>query len=193
MDSYEAEVTEAANTVVAGNVTGAFSRYGYAENLMAKAMFEQAKKEGYDVCLSFLNEARNGLPSTRWTYADIYQAFPFDNKVYIATITGREFLSEIVNWNYIYRNPTFTNNYIDPNGTYTIAVIDFIYLHTNSDREYNFFPETAGTSTITLNKTYREILKDYLINEGYSGSKALNPSDFETSSWAHDRTVFQSI
>lgn len=193
MDSYYSDVEEAANTIVADNVTSSFNRYGPAENLMAKAMFEQAKVEGFDVCLSFVNDARAGLPDSYWTYADLYQAFPFDNKVYIATITGREFLSEIVNWNYIYRNPTFTNNYIDPNGTYTIAVIDFIYLHTNANRKYDYFPETAGSSTITLEKTYREILRDYLNKEGYASGTALNPDDFQSSSWSHDRTVFKSI
>ena len=193
MDTYNEEVEEAANTIVADNVVSAFTRYGYAENLMAKAIFERAKSEGYDVCLSYLNEARAGLPSSHWTYSDLYQSFPFDNKVYIATITGREFLDEIVNWNYIYRNPTFTSNEIDPNGLYKIAVIDFIYLHTDSSRRYNFFPETAGSSTTTLTKTYREILKDYLRTAGYSSGTALNPADFETSSWSHDRTVFRSI
>ena len=195
INGYYSEVEEAANAVVANNVKSTFNRYGPAENLMARAMLEQAKKEGYNVDLSFLNEARSTLTPNRgsFTYADIYQAFPFDNVVYIAEITGREFLNEICNWNYICRNETFTNDYIDPNGTYTIAVIDFIYLHTNSDRDYNFFPESAGTSTTTLSKNYREILKDYLINEGYASNKTLDPDDFQSSSWAYNRTVFQSI
>ena len=110
--------------------------------------------------------------------------------VYITNITGQEFLDEIVNWNYIYRNPTFTSNDIDPNGTYRIAVIDFIYLHTNKKRDYDFFPTSAGTSTITLSKNYREILRDWLISNQYNTGKELNPYDYQTSSWYHDRTVF---
>lgn len=194
INSYLDELAGQGNQVVANNVTSAFSRYEYAENLMAKAIFDAAVNEGYDdICLSFLNEARNDLPSQRWTYSDLYEAFPFDNTVYIATITGQEFLNEIVNWNYIYRNPTFTSNLIDPRGTYKIAVIDFIYLHTNSERDYNFFPTTGGTSTTMLTKTYREILKDWLAANQYNSGKALNPANYQTSSWAHDRSVFTSI
>ena len=194
IDSYVNQVATEGSQVVANNVTSEFSRYGYAENLMAKAIYDQAVSEGHnDICLSFLNEARNGLPSQSWTYSDLYESFPFDNKVYIAEITGSEFLNEIVNWNYIYRSPSFTSNYIDPNGTYKIAVIDFIYLHTNKNRYYDFFPTTGGTSTTMLSKTYRVILKDWLVANQYNSGKTLNPSDYETSSWSHDRTVFTSI
>lgn len=193
IDQYDYDVEAAANEVVANNVTDQFDRYGPAENLMAKAIYETAVAEGHDVCLSFLNESRAELPGVSWTYADLYESFPFDNVVYIATITGREFLNEIVNWNYIYRSPTFTSNLIDPNGSYKIAVIDFIYLHTNSNRDYNFFPETAGSSTTTLKKTYREILKDWLTTNNYASGQTLNPSNYESDLWAHDRTVFTSI
>jgi len=190
IDEYMTDVNTAANQVVASNVKYDFWRYGNAENLMAKAIFDQAVSEGYNVDLSFLNEARSPLYAPSWTYADLYQSFPFDNMVYIANITGQEFLDEIVNWNYIYRNPSFTNNDIDPNGTYRIAVIDFIYLHTNKKRDYDFFPTSAGTSTITLSKNYREILRDWLISNQYNTGKELNPYDYQTSSWYHDRTVF---
>ena len=87
-------------------------------------------------------------------------------------------------------NPSFTNDAIDPNGTYKIAVIDFIYLHTNKYRNYDFFPQTAGTSTTTLNKNYREILKDWLVTNQYNTGKALSPYDYNSRLWAHDRSVF---
>ena len=194
IDTYLDELDTAANEVLANNVTGNFYRGQYAENLMAKAMFDEAAKEGYgDICLSFVNDARADLLGRQWTYADLYQSFPFDNTVYIANINGREFLTEVVNWNYIYRNPSFTNNAIDPNGTYKIAVIDFIYLHTNKYRNYDFFPQTAGTSTTTLNKNYREILKDWLVANQYDTGKALSPHDYNSASWAYDRSAFYSI
>jgi 2',3'-cyclic-nucleotide 2'-phosphodiesterase (5'-nucleotidase family) len=158
---------------------------------MAKAIYDQAIKEGYDdICLSYVNVARNGLPSGSWTYADLYQSFPFDNMVYIAEIKGSEFLYEIVNYNFIYRNPAFTEDTIDPNGTYKIALLDYLYFHTNSSRYYDYFKTTGGVSTTHLNDNYRVILKNWLKENGYNTGKLLNPSDFASKLWQHNRTVF---
>lgn len=193
-NTYVNECAEAANEVLANNVTNTFyygSNNGYAEDLMATAIFDQATKEGYgDICLSYVNDARHALPSETWRYSNLYEAFPFDNEVYIAEITGAEFMYEIRNWNYIYRNPSFTTNSIDPNQTYKIAILDYVYFHTNKYRYYDYFQTTGGTSTIKLSKNYREILKGWLKNNGYNTGKALNPQDYSRSLWQHDRTVF---
>ena len=195
-DEYVNDCAEAANEVLANNVTGTFyygKNNGYAEDIMAKAIFDQAVKEGYgDICVSYVNDARHALPYGSWTYADLYQSFPFDNKIYIAEITGSEFLHEIKYYNFIYRNPSFTEDTINTNQTYKIAVLDYLYFHTNSNRYYDYFSTTGGTSTITLKDNYRVILKNWLKENGYNSGKALNPSDYSLSLWAHDRTVFQS-
>lgn len=191
-DSYVSECETAANEKLATNVTNVFNAKSTAENLMAKAIFEQATNEGYDVCLSYVNDARHSLPIETWIYADLYESFPFDNVVYIADIKGSEFLYEICNYNYIYRNPTFTENAIDPNATYRIAILDYLYLHTNSNRYYNYFSETGGTSNITLSKNYREILRDYLKAHNYHLGAALDPDFFSSSSWYHNRHNFYS-
>ena len=187
---YGSSCSQAASEVLATNVTGEFSANGYAENLMATAVFNYVTSLGYDVCMSYVNDARHYLPAGTWTYADLYQSFPFDNVVYIAEIKGYEVINEIKNWNYIYRNSTFTTDTIYGNQTYTIAILDYLYFHTNSNRYYDYFSYTGGTSTTTVPLNYREILRQFLIDGGYQSGNALNPYEYSSSLWRHDRTAF---
>ncbi len=191
VNGYNLECQVAADEVLATNVVGAFYSSDQYPNLMCKAIYDQCVAEGHDdVLLAYINSARASNYSSAWTYADLYQAFPFDNEIFIADITGSEFLNEVCNYNYIYRSPNFTTNSIDRNSTYKIAVIDFLYFHTNESRFYNYFSYTGGTSSVTLSKNYREILKDWLKNNGYNSGSTLRASDYSSSSWAHDRTAF---
>lgn len=191
VSSYNEDCTKAANEVVASNVSGNFYSSEELPNLMCHAIYDECVKEGQgDVLLTYTNVARASLYNSSWTYADLYQAFPFDNVIYIFNITGDELLNEVGKYNYIYRNPSFTNNNIDPNGTYKIATIDYLYSHTNSSRYYDYFSKSAGTYITTLNDNYRIILKNWLIDNGYKSSAALVASDYSSSNWAHDRTAF---
>ena len=190
VNSYNQECQVAADEVLATNVSGAFYSSEQYPNLMCRAIFDECVSENYnDVFLTYVNVARASNYSSAWTYADLYQAFPFDNHIYIANITGDELLREVKNYNYIYRNPSYTSNVINRNSIYKIAVIDYLYFHTNENRYYDYFPNTGGTSVTTLNKNYREILRDWLKAKNYLAG-GLNSSDYLSSLWAHDRTAF---
>ena len=191
VDQYSSECQAAAEEVIATNVSGSFSSSNQYPNLMCKAIYDECIAEGYDdVLLTYVNKARSSNYASTWKYADLYEAFPFDNNVYIAEITGREFMYEIANYNYIYRSPSFTNNTINPDATYKIATIDHLYFHTNENRDYNYFYQTGGTSNISLTKNYREILRDWLKANALNSSQPLNANNFTSSLWAHDRTLF---
>lgn len=193
INTSNAECQTAADQIVASNVSGSFYSSGALPNLMARAIYDQCMSEGYtDVLLSYVNVARKSKYSGQWTYADLYEAFPFDNIVYIADITGREFKYEVKNYNYIYRGTNFTDTTINDNKTYKLAIIDYVYFHTNANRNYDYFSQTGGTSTTTLSKNYREILRDWLISNGYNTGKQLNANDFSDSLWAHDRDQLPS-
>ena len=166
-------------------------------NLMCKAIYDEAVKEGYtDVLLSYTNQARKGKYSSdyngKWTYKDLYDSFPFDNVVYIAEVTGREFKYEIKNYNNFYRSSSFTDTSIDDNKTYKIAVIDYVYFHTNSNRSYDYFSQTGGSSEVTLSKNYREILRDWLVDNHYNTGTALKSSSYYNSLWQHDHDQLPS-
>ena len=193
INDYNAQCESAANVTVASNVSGEWYSSEQMTNLMCRAMYDEAVKEGYtDVILSFCNTGRASLYSNSWTYADLYQVFPFDNLVYVADITGREFKYEIKNHSNIYRSSSFTDTSIVDSKTYKIAVIDFLYFHTNENRDYNYFSETGGTSTTRLTKNYREILKDWLIDNHYNEGTPLLASNYSSSLWQHDRSQLPS-
>ena len=185
MTGYNNECSAAANTVVASNVVTDFTKKNGFPKLMCKAIYDQAVSEGYtNLVLSYVNQGRDDKGTGSWTYADLYDVFPFDNEVMIADITGSELISQCDHGNYRYVNPS-ANKTIQLNGTYKIAVLDFLYYHTDSEsREYNYFSQTGGTSSLKLSKNYREILRDWLISNGYSTGKALDYSDFNTSEYA---------
>ena len=117
----------------------------------------------------------------------------FIKPVFIADITGRELKYEIKNYNYIYRSSSFTDTTIVDTQTYKIAVIDYVYFHTDENtRDYDYFSQTGGTSTVTLSKNYREILRDWLIENNYNTGTLLSASNYASNLWQHDRSQLPS-
>lgn len=181
-----------ANQVVANNVTGTFESGKYTqhtiENLMAQAIYDTAVAEGYtDVVCSFVNDSRCSYltpNNEKLTYADIYEAFPFDNVVYIIEASKDEMINEINSYNFSCVSQDFINSgkTVKAGKTYKIACLDYLAFHTNSSRYYDYFRDNNGRYVGTLSKNYRLILKDWLTTKGYNSGTALNPANFETSS-----------
>lgn len=194
LDTYNVDTL--ANTTYANNVVGTFDRYKETTNLMNEAIMDRAIVEGYgDIICTMTNEARQALPSrTSWTYADVFQSFPFDNEVYIATVKGSELRK---NFNYnnrnICRNPNFTEDTLELDGEYKIAVLDYVYFHTDNQRNYDNFSITGGTSTTKMHWNYRDILLNWLIDSGSSSGTPLKASDFSSSNWAYNKSAFSFV
>ena len=181
ISEYASEVSGLDDQIVACHVADNFSSGDDAPNLMAKAIYDTAWLEGYEVDLSYVNQARRALYSGEWTYADIYQSFPFDNTVYIMDISADEYMREIIPYNSSYHGESRLE--INPNKTYKVACLDYLALHTNASRHYDYFPSMEGVdiSTLpTLSKTYREILVDWLKNNNYDTdyNKTLTRNDY---------------
>ena len=193
LDTYN--VDDLANTTYANNVSGYFDRYEGTTNMMSKAIIDKAVSAGYnDVVCSLMNEARAALPyGTSWTYADLFQSFPFDNDVYIATVKGSE-LQRMFNYDmYICRNSFYTGNEISLDGDYKIAVLDYVYFHTNTERDYNYFYLTGGTSTTKLTNNYRDILINWLVDNNYNNGNLLSSDNFRSDSWNHNKAAFSFV
>ncbi|MBQ2070099.1 MAG: bifunctional metallophosphatase/5'-nucleotidase, partial [Bacilli bacterium] len=188
IDDYGKDCDDIANGVVAYSVDGYFDKGKTLPNLMCEAIYDQALREGFDVDFAYCNEARhyigNDYGTTRLYFADLFEAFPFDNEVFIITVTACEVRSEILGYNSIYHDPDKPIS-IDEGKTYTIASIDFLAFHTNSRREFDFFPSMANyaiENIQNLSYNYREILARYLIGNGYAeeGAKSLKASDYSS-------------
>ena len=186
VNTYNSECSKEAEVIVASNVSGQFSRYDQLPNLMCKAIYDASISEGYDVDLTYCNEARANLYGGLWEYANLYNAFPFDNVVYIIEVTYAEMMREIKNYNYIYRSPKF-DGVLVPGSTYKIAAIDFLVFHTNVNRYYDFFNDNGGNSLGHLQNNYRVILKNYLIDNGYNDGKILYNENYSSNLDSYSR------
>ena len=184
IDSYAAEYSSVGGQVLTNSASGTFEQSNQMPNLLCKAMYTEAYKEGYNVDVAITNKARYDVSGSTIKYSSIYEAFPFDNVIYIAKIKGSKNVQQVFNfngYNYIYHNSSLTN--VNENTWYTVAVIDFLLYHTNSSRYYDYFSHSSSYMQVigTLKKSngdnyvYRDICADYI--KGHSGT--LNASDFD--------------
>ena len=174
VDSY-AKVTGPIGKEVLGKSKGSFGNRSQAPVLMAEAILQEAQEEGLSVDLALVNQARANLPSGELTYSALFEAFPFDNEIYVLEVSGTDLFAE-ANYNYFARS---RKEAFSKKGRYKIAVLDYLAFHQNSQRVYDYFP--SGSSLGKLEKEgspyrYREILAEAIRN-GIS----LNPGDYSTS------------
>ena len=174
IDDSNALIANEANEVLA-TLTGKYLNSGTAvPRLVAQAIAEYATKQGYDIELAMVNNARSSLQSGDITYTKLYEAIPFDNVVYIAKVSGKDLLNEAAySSNSIWR---VTGTAIENSSTkyYTIAVLDYLLYHQNANRDYNYFRSafSSGFTPVALTKegvdmyNYRLITRDFLRSQG---------------------------
>ena len=171
INNSNASIEEEANQVLATLEGGNLNSATAVPRLVANAIAEYAKSQGYKIDLAMVNNARNSLSSGQITYTQLYEAIPFDNVVFIAKVSGKDLLNEAkYDSNSIWR---VTGTKIENSATkyYTIAVIDYLLYHQNSNRNYNYFASafTSGTDPVPLTKAgvdaynYRLITRDFLL------------------------------
>ena len=177
VENYLTEIAPIADEVLSTNFSGYFDTKKLA-NLMSTAIYDFVK-DYETIDLAVCNYARNSFYGTTFTYRDLYKSFPFDNKIILMDVGSYKSYYSIIN-NYFYKENTELN--ITGYGHYRIAVIDYIGLHQNSDREYDYFPDATNLTIfndnpLTMAPTYREILYNYLKN---NSSKNFNSSDYSS-------------
>ncbi len=142
IDQYKEASDEAGATYV-GKATDYLDRYGTLVNLANYAAAQKAEEQGYDIDFVFANSAREYIDAGDIYYRDLFRGLPFDNAYYIVRAKGSDVLYQ-ANRNYTYRVKDY--GYINSNNYYTIAVLDYLILHQNIYKEYNYFsnynPET---------------------------------------------------
>ena len=202
VNSYVAACKREVDTdeVIASNVVGNFYTNNQAPNMMCKAIFDTAVTEGYsDIVFAYTNFSREALAYGQWTFADIYEAFPFDNVIYVQTVSGTDILNE-AKYNYLYINPIYGESgeiSIDRNASYRVAVIDYLLYHISVSnsyvKTYNYFKSFNGVAEARLTDTYRDILIKWLKANNYNNGNTLYASDFtKNSSGLYDGTRFIS-
>lgn len=172
INNSNADIAEEANQVLATLTGGYLNSRTAVPRLVCQAVADYATKQGYEIHLAMVNNARSSLQQGNITYTALYEAIPFDNIVYVAKVSGRDILNEAqYEGNSIWRvsGDAIANSSLQ---YYTIAVIDYLLYHQNTRREYNYFASAfqSDFTPVALTKqgvesyNYRDITREFLLN-----------------------------
>ena len=145
------------------------------------------------VSYSIGNVSRSYLPSGDVTYGQLFEALPFDNRVYIGTAKGADIYDYLTAESYgNYAN--FFTRYdaaaLDTKKTYRIAIIDYCVKHRNVYRALDYFPSFVEEGYLKKNGqdwNYREVTKDYLAT--FPGTVQVN--NYASSLAIHDASKLE--
>ena len=157
IDEYLEVVDPIGDEVLSTHFSGYYST-GALATLMEEAIFNKIYTAGYDIDYAITNNARDYFKGTVFTYRDLYRCFPFDNEIVLLEVDRGDY--------YGYRPSELGP--VPSKDNYLLAVIDYMALHQNSYREYDYYPDSQVHSR-TIYKdngemiTYREILKEFLL------------------------------
>ncbi|NCA97129.1 MAG: bifunctional metallophosphatase/5'-nucleotidase [Bacteroidia bacterium] len=165
---------------VVGTLTSDLDRYSTLPNMANYAVAQKADELDINIDFAMTNVGRSNIPSGTVTYGDLFKGLPFDNYVYIVRATGRNIVSQ-ANYNYVYRINDYSS--ISNLTYYTIAVIDYVVLHQNINKYYDYFSD-YNPSTDYLGYLKNESNEPYfprdLLEERFAlaGSNTINPSTY---------------
>lgn len=180
IDQYQ-QASDIAGSAYVGNARY-YVNTGNLANISNYAAAQKAAEQNYDIDFAISNYARESIAAGQVYYRDLFRGLPFDNAYYIVRVRG----SDVKNQdrqasNYIYRVKDYSS--IDNNSYYTIAIIDFLILHQNIYKEYNYFsdynPDTDFIGYLN-DGTNQPIYPRDLVKEVFdeAPNKTINPYDY---------------
>ena len=181
VDDYLEETEPIASEVLNSNFTGQWDTSTLGR-LMSESIYNSVKNAGISVDFAVCNYARDSFSSNEFTYGDLYKCFPFDNQIILMDVSSDRSCNSISH-NQSYREDTSKTP--SPGFTYRIAVIDYIGLHQNENRQYDYFPDATNLEVYKVDGEpliYRNILKDYL--------KANSAATFDASNYNNSNPHF---
>lgn len=117
-----------------------------------------AMTEYFDVDFSIINTAgvRSTISRGDITVSDVFNAFPFNNEVFIVELKGSEVISLYnKNGSFLYLDKNFNINNIVSSNTYEIAVIDYVFTGV-------YYNEFKNKEYVDTNVLLRDLLIEYI-------------------------------
>lgn len=159
-------ITDTIGQEVLTQTSATLDCYGTLIHVVTAAMADYAKNNDIEIDYAIANSGRADIDAGEMTYAELYRSLPFDNEIYIIETSGRTIKNQLnYSSNMMYRldsEPLYDNE------TYTIAVLDYLALHRNTDREYNYFPDAKIIGKYTHDEyelfNYRDLTAEFLRN-----------------------------
>lgn len=160
VNEFKAVSDVAGNEVLCRADSTYYDRYEASSNLIVKSIGEYEKSINVNIDFAISNYARTALraPGYEITYKTLYATLPFDNLIVLAKVKGNELIREL-GFDSIY---AYRPNPIELSSTsyYTCAIVDFVALHRNTRRIYDYFPSIEVLDIQDI--TYRDISAKYL-------------------------------
>ena len=111
-------------------------------------------KYGVDFAVINSGGVRTSIDAGEVTYAEIFQILPFENEVYIVTLTGERLKSYLDNAGGIYYWGINVNTIVDSE-YYTFATVDYVYLG-------SYFADYRNDTCIDTNDLIRDVFIELL-------------------------------
>ena len=108
----------------------------------------------FETDLAVINSGgvRTSIDAGEVTYADLFQVLPFENEVYIVTLTGENLKSYLDNSGGIYYWGIDLNS-IEDGEDYSLAIVDYVYLGYT-------FNDYRNDSCVDTNELIRDVFID---------------------------------
>lgn len=187
VDDYVAKLPISPEQLVCTS-DGTLNKNAGVPRLACRAIADFAVNNGHDdIVVAMCNVARYSMPSGKVTYSDLYECLPFDNTVYIAEITGTNLISLAKNnsfWRVSGEKIVNDNQHV-----YKVAIIDYLLMHQNSSRQYDYTKtafEAGRMTPVALTNAdgsatnYREITIAYLAKNPTVSTADYSGKDFFT-------------
>ena len=175
VDDYLEVTQPVSELVLSANFSGNWSTTNLAY-LMAESMYFSVKSAGKPIDFAVCNSARASFNGSEFTFGNLYKCFPFDNQIILMDVSSSTSCSTI-SYSQSYKEDT--SIVLSPGITYHVAVIDYVGLHQNDDREYDRFPDASNQEIYKDSDGnalyYRDILMNYLLD---NPTKQFNASDY---------------
>ena len=171
IDKYLTNEHNSKKNEVIGTITasGGYIAPKYAGRIQAKATYDYLVDLGYDGDFVINNGGRDSVTSGQMTREKIFNMSPFTNYTYVVeNIKGSDIYGEVVK----YTNPYYWSNPIvslNEDEYYTVACIDYMMLHKNTSRYYNYFTSYDEDNVIHIIEDYPNVIMErYLKNKTYN-------------------------
>lgn len=93
---------------------------------------------------------------------EIFNLTPFTNKTIVAKVLGQDIINEAINYSNPYYLPGEAALTINADEYYTVACIDYLLLHKNKYRAYDYFSSYSDSLYVVNDYPY-EIIWDYFV------------------------------
>ena len=180
IDDYLEDIEDDANEVLSTHFSGEFTTESIAR-VMSEAIYKTVSSTVPGLHFAVTNYGRDGFNGSTFKYRDLYKCFPFDNQIILLNVSTYYSISRL-SYDYTYREDVELNP--STGHTYKCAIIDYVALHTNADREFDRYSEANKGYEVFkyangVAPTYRDIMYSYL---KANPNKTFDASDYQAGS-----------